>query len=55
MNSGMKRKLKRVLDVAVAIAALILLSPLLVLIFLSTRLSMGRPALFRQNTGLISS
>jgi len=48
MNSGMKRKSKRMLDVTVAIAALIVLSPLLVLIFLSIRLSMGRPALFRQ-------
>jgi lipopolysaccharide/colanic/teichoic acid biosynthesis glycosyltransferase len=39
---------KRCFDVAVAASALILLSPLLLLLTLATRLILGRPAIFRQ-------
>jgi lipopolysaccharide/colanic/teichoic acid biosynthesis glycosyltransferase len=42
------RSLKRVMDVAVSLAALVLLSPLLLLIWAAVRLTSPGPALFRQ-------
>jgi sugar transferase EpsL len=48
MNGRVGNKLKRLLDVTVAGAVLVLLSPLLALIALSIWVGMGGPALFRQ-------
>ncbi len=48
MNSGMLWQVKRILDVILASAAIILLCPLLAMVALSIWLSMGRPVLFRQ-------
>jgi sugar transferase EpsL len=48
MNRPVESKLKRLLDLTVASAVLVLLSPLLAFITLLIRVSMGRPALFRQ-------
>ena len=44
----MSRWLKRVIDVIAAAAGLALLSPVLLLVAVAIRLSMGRPVLFRQ-------
>ncbi len=45
---GRDSLLRRAVDLAVAVPALVLLSPLLVLLLAIVRLRMGRPALFRQ-------
>ncbi|MGB6064075.1 MAG: sugar transferase [Desulfomonilaceae bacterium] len=50
----MSRKIKRVLDVVLAAAALIVLSPVLLLVEAAIRLCMGRPVLFRhQRAGFL--
>jgi sugar transferase EpsL len=48
MNSHTRETFKRILDVAVSSVTMILLCPLLTLIALSIRASMGHPVLFRQ-------
>jgi lipopolysaccharide/colanic/teichoic acid biosynthesis glycosyltransferase len=45
---GMSRNVKRMLDIAIALDVLIWLSPLIGIIALAIRLTMGRPVLFRQ-------
>lgn len=47
--SGMERTLKRLLDVAVAAGALLLLSPLLLLVSAAILVESGRPVVFRQS------
>lgn len=52
---GRRRRLaaKRALDLAVAVPALVVLSPLLAVVALAVRIALGRPVLFRQErTGL---
>ena len=44
----MKRRIKRILDVSLAVVALVVLSPLLGLVALFIYLKMGKPVLFRQ-------
>jgi sugar transferase EpsL len=48
MTSFYRRHGKRLLDLALSIPALILLSPVMVLATLAIRLTMGHPVLFRQ-------
>lgn len=48
MHGFLKSVAKRVVDLVLSIAALALLSPLMVLVALVIRLSMGKPILFRQ-------
>jgi lipopolysaccharide/colanic/teichoic acid biosynthesis glycosyltransferase len=48
LSSPSARRLKRTLDVCVALAALVALSPLLVGLALAVALRMGRPIFFRQ-------
>jgi lipopolysaccharide/colanic/teichoic acid biosynthesis glycosyltransferase len=47
-NHVLSSSLKRVLDAAVAFSALVLLSPLLIVLAAAVRLAMGSPVLFRQ-------
>ncbi|WVN42145.1 sugar transferase [beta proteobacterium MWH-UniP1] len=42
------KKVKRIIDVLLATAALTLLTPVLLLVALAVRLNMGRPVIFRQ-------
>ena len=50
----MSKVIKRVLDVVLAAAALIVLSPMLLLVAAAIRLCMGRPVLFRhQRAGFL--
>ncbi len=48
MNRNVQLMLKRALDIVVSATVLSLLSPLMALIALTIRLTMGRPTLFRQ-------
>lgn len=48
IGGGHVLKMKRVLDIAGAAAALLLLSPILAVVALAVRLCIGRPVLFRQ-------
>jgi lipopolysaccharide/colanic/teichoic acid biosynthesis glycosyltransferase len=48
MHHQYRHRLKRALDLAIALPALLLLSPLLLLVALVVRLSLGAPVLFRQ-------
>lgn len=47
-SHGMPLRIKRWLDIAVALTALVALSPLLAVVAIAIRLTMGRPVLFRQ-------
>jgi len=42
-----KRYLKRIMDILISSAALILLSPILLLVFILVRINLGKPAIFR--------
>ena len=49
MNMKWKNAVKRLLDIQLSLAGLVILSPVLIFLAIALRTAMGRPVLFRQD------